>query len=117
MRKSLIPNIIEVLSKNLNYKNEDLLVYELGNTFHTVENYEVPLEKKRLVIGSYGKYDFYYIKDVIINLFNVLNIKNIEFIKNNYIDYFHPGVCADILANGEKVGDCLLYTSDAADEL
>lgn len=105
MRKSLIPNIIEVLSKNLNYKNEDLLVYELGNTFHTVENYEVPLEKKRLVIGSYGKYDFYYIKDVIINLFNVLNIKNIEFIKNNYIDYFHPGVCVDILANGEKVGE------------
>lgn len=105
MRKSLIPNIIEVLSKNLNYKNEDLLVYELGNTFHTVENYEVPLEKKRLVIGSYGKYDFYYIKDIIINLFNVLNIKNIEFIKNNYIDYFHPGVCADILANGEKVGE------------
>lgn len=105
MRKSLIPNIIEVLSKNLNYKNEDLLVYELGNTFHAVENYEVPLEKKRLVIGSYGKYDFYYIKDVIINLFNVLNIKNIEFIKNNCIDYFHPGVCADILANGEKVGE------------
>ena len=105
MRKSLIPNIIEVLSKNLNYKNDDLLVYELGNTFHTVENYEVPLEKKRLVIGSYGKYDFYYIKDVIINLFNVLNIKNIEFIKNNCIDYFHPGVCADILANGEKVGE------------
>lgn len=105
MRKSLIPNIIEVLSKNLNYKNEDLLVYELGNTFHTVENYEVPLEKKRLVIGSYGKYDFYYIKDVIINLFNVLNIKNIEFIKNNCINYFHPGVCADILANGEKVGE------------
>ena len=105
MRKSLIPNIIEVLSKNLNYKNEDLLVYELGNTFHTVENYEVPLEKKRLVIGSYGKYDFYYIKDVIINLFNVLNINNIEFIKNNCIDYFHPGVCADILANGEKVGE------------
>ena len=105
MRKSLIPNIIEVLSKNLNYKNEDLLVYELGNTFHTVENYEVPLEKKRLVISSYGKYDFYYIKDVIINLFNVLNIKNIEFIKNNCIDYFHPGVCADILANGEKVGE------------
>lgn len=105
MRKSLIPNIIEVLSKNLNYKNEDLLVYELGNTFHTVENYEVPLEKKRLVIGSYGKYDFYYIKDVIINLFNVLNIKNKEFIKNNCIDYFHPGVCADILVNGEKVGE------------
>lgn len=105
MRKSLIPNIIEVLSKNLNYKNEDLLVYELGNTFHIVNDNKVPLEKKKLVIGSYGKYDFYYIKDVIINLFNVLNIKNIEFIKNNCIDYFHPGVCADILANGEKVGE------------
>lgn len=105
MRKSLIPNVIDVLSKNLNYKNEDLLVYELGNTFHIVNDNKVPLEKKKLVIGSYGKYDFYYIKDVIINLFNVLNIKNIEFIKNNCIDYFHPGVCADILTNGEKIGE------------
>ena len=105
MRKSLIPNVIDVLSKNLNYKNEDLLVYELGNTFHIVENNKIPLEKKKVVIGSYGKYDFYYIKDIVLNLLNILNIENLEFIKNTSIDYFHPGVCADILANGEKIGE------------
>lgn len=105
MRKSLIPNVIDVLSKNLNYKNEDLLVYELGNTFHVVENNKIPLEKKKVVIGSYGKYDFYYIKDIVLNLLNILNIKNLEFVKNCSIDYFHPGVCADILANGEKIGE------------
>ena len=105
MRKSLIPNVIDVLSKNLNYKNENLLVYELGNTFHIVENNKIPLEKKKVVIGSYGKYDFYYIKDIVLNLLNILNIENLEFIKNTSIDYFHPGVCADILANGEKIGE------------
>lgn len=105
MRKSLIPNVIDVLSKNLNYKNEDLLVYELGNTFHIVNDNKVPLEKKKLVIGSYGKYDFYYIKDIVINLLNILNIENLEFVKNSFIDYFHPGVCADILTNGEKIGE------------
>lgn len=105
MRKSLIPNVIDVLSKNLNYKNEDLLVYELGNTFHIVENNKIPLEKKKVVIGSYGKYDFYYIKDIVLNLLNILNIENLEFIKNTSIDYFHPGVCADILTNGEKIGE------------
>ena len=105
MRKSLIPNIIDVLSKNLNYKNEDLLVYELGNTFHVVENNKIPLEEKKVVIGSYGKYDFYYIKDIVINLFNILNVENLEFVKNSSIDYFHPGVCADILVNGEKIGE------------
>lgn len=105
MRKSLIPNIIDVLSKNLNYKNEDLLVYELGNTFHIVENNKIPLEEKKVVIGSYGKYDFYYIKDIVINLFNILNVGNLEFVKNSSIDYFHPGVCADILVNGEKIGE------------
>lgn len=105
MRKSLISNVIDVLSKNLNYKNEDLLVYELGNTFHIVENNKIPLEKKKVVIGSYGKYDFYYIKDIVLNLLNILNIENLEFIKNTSIDYFHSGVCADILANGEKIGE------------
>lgn len=105
MRKSLIPNVIDVLSKNLKYKNEDLLIYELGNTFHIVNGNKVPLEKKKLVIGSYGKYDFYYIKDIVVNLLNILNIENLEFVKNSFIDYFHPGVCADILANGEKIGE------------
>ena len=105
MRKSLLPNIFDVLSKNLNYKNEDLLIYELGNTFHAVNGEKVPLEMKKIVIGSYGKYDFYYIKDIIFNLFNSLNIKNFEFVKNSAIEYFHPGVCADILVDGEKLGE------------
>ena len=105
MRKSLLPNIFDVLSKNLNYKNEDLLIYELGNTFHAINGEKVPLEMKKIVIGSYGKYDFYYIKDIIFNLFNSLNIKNFEFVKNSAIEYFHPGVCADILVDGEKLGE------------
>ncbi len=105
MRKSLIPNVIDVLAKNLNYKNEDLLVYELGNTFHIVNGNKVPLEKKKLVIGCYGKYDFYYVKDIVVNLLSILNIENYEFVKNASIDYFHPGVCADIIVNGEKIGE------------
>lgn len=105
MRKSLIPNVIDVLAKNLNYKNENLLVYELGNTFHNITNDKVPVEKKKLVIGCYGKYDFYYIKDIVVNLFNILNIKDLEFKKNSSIDYFHPGVSADILVNEEKIGE------------
>ncbi|MEB3072212.1 phenylalanine--tRNA ligase subunit beta [Parvimonas sp. C2] len=105
MRKSLIPNVIDVLSKNLNYKNEDLLVYELGNTFHTITNDKVPIEEKKVVIGCYGKYDFYYIKDIIVNLLYALNIYNLEFVKNTSIEYFHPGICADILINKEKIGE------------
>lgn len=105
MRKSLIPNIIDVLAKNLNYKNDDLLIYELGNTFHSVEGEKIPLEKKKLAIGAYGKYEFYYLKDIIFNLLNILNIENVEFVKNNNIEYFHSGVCADVLANGEKIGE------------
>lgn len=105
MRKSLIPNVIDVLAKNLNYKNEDLLVYELGNTFHIVADSIIPSEKKKVVIGCYGKYDFYYVKDIVVNLLSILNIENYEFVKNASIDYFHPGVCADIIINGEKIGE------------
>lgn len=105
MRKSLIPNVIDVLSKNLNYKNQDLLIYELGNTFHLIEGEKIPTESKKLAIGSYGKYEFYYLKDIVMNLLNVLNVKNISFKKNQNIDYFHKGVCADILVNDEKIGE------------
>ncbi|MFT4451655.1 phenylalanine--tRNA ligase subunit beta [Parvimonas sp. G1425] len=105
MRKSLIPNVIDVLAKNLNYKNEDLLVYELGNTFHIVADSIIPSEKKKVVIGCYGKYDFYYVKDIVVNLLSILNIENYEFVKNASIDYFHPGVCANIIVSGEKIGE------------
>lgn len=105
MRKSLIPNVVDVLAKNLNYKNEDLLIYELGNTFHKLEDKKIPLEEKRLVLGSYGKYEFYYLKDIVLNLLGSLNIKNIDFKRNQNISYFHKGVCADIFIDNKKVGE------------
>lgn len=105
MRKSLIPNVIDVLAKNLNYKNEDMLVYELGNTFLSLQGEKIPKETKKLVIGSYGKYEFYYLKDIVVNLLKILNVTDYEFKRNINIDYFHPGVCADLFIRGEKIGE------------
>lgn len=105
MRKSLIPNIIDVLSKNLNYKNKDLMIYELGNTFLADSNTDKPIENKKIVIGCYGKYDFYFMKDLVCNLLKMLNIFNYEFSKNTSISYLHSGISADILVNNIKIGE------------
>lgn len=103
MRKSLIPNMIEVISKNLNYKNSDLLIYELGNTF--TKNNEQNIENKKLVIGCYGKYEFYYLKDLVSKLLNMLNIYNFDVKKNIEIPYLHPGVSADIYLKNKKIAE------------
>lgn len=103
MRKSLIPNMIEVLSKNLNYKNKDLLIYELGNTFTNIE--KTNIENKKIVVGCYGKYEFYYLKDLISNLLRMLNISNFNFKKKVDIQYFHPGISAEIFIENIKIGE------------
>lgn len=103
MRKSLIPNMIEVISKNLNYKNKDLLVYELGNTF--VRDNDNNLENKKLVIGCYGKYEFYYLKDLVSKLLEMLNIYNYDFKKKTDILYLHPGISAEIYIESSKIGE------------
>ncbi|WP_297810606.1 phenylalanine--tRNA ligase subunit beta [uncultured Finegoldia sp.] len=101
MRSTILPNILDILSKNYKNKIEDICVYELGNTFH-VKN-DDRLETKKLAIGMYGKYDFYDIRAMILSLFNELGIKDYIIKKNTNNKTYHSGRCADVVINNEIV--------------
>lgn len=101
MRSTIIPNILDILSKNYKNKIKDICVYELGNTFHLVGNERI--ETKKLALGMYGDYDFYDVRSMILALFNELGIDNYEIVKNKDNKTYHSGRCADILLNGELI--------------
>ncbi len=106
MRTTIIPNLLEVLSTNFNRKNQAVRGFELGNTFiNKGAAGELPEEKDILCIACYGKEEsFYSLKGAVIELLNILGIKDPDFAADKENMSFHPGRCADILSGGKKIG-------------
>ncbi len=106
MRTTLLPNMMELLSRNYNRGVEECYVYEIGNTFIAKEFpiAELPEEKKILSLGIYGKKDFYYLKEVVDLTLGRLGIKGIEYIREEDDTSFHPGRTAKLLLSGECIG-------------
>ena len=103
MRTTLIPEMMTVLKKNINNRQNNLRLYEVANVFEKIED-EMPKEKINAIVALYGDYDFYYIKDIIENLFKKLNVEGCEFIKNRNNEIFHTERCASIMVDGNEVG-------------
>ena len=103
MRTSLIPNMLNVMEKNINYKIDDFRAFEIGNTFHKSNN-ELPSEVKKVCISLLNKYDFFDLKDIIVKILNQVGLNKLKFIKNDSNPIFHPGRCANIEYDNIVVG-------------
>ncbi|WP_053956172.1 phenylalanine--tRNA ligase subunit beta [Inediibacterium massiliense] len=107
MRTTLMGNMLEVLSRNYNRNVEEARAFELGNTFipQNIPVTELPIEKKVLTIGMYGKeVDFYSMKGAVEALLKRLGIENIEYIPEKNHATFHPGRCANIVYGNHTLG-------------
>ncbi len=108
MRTVLMPNMMEVLARNYSRNIEKVNAFEIGNTFvnNTTEDDVLPYEQYALCIGMYGKNeDFFSLKGVVEELFNVLGIKNPIFTGESELGAFHPGRCARISVISEENGE------------
>lgn len=106
MRTTLIPNMMDLLSRNYNRKVESIFAYEIGNIFipKTLPVEDLPTEKKYLSIGFYGHEDFYHLKETIEMLLNNLGIKNLDYTREEDNPIFHPGRTANIILDGKVLG-------------
>ncbi len=106
MRTTLMPNMLEVLSRNFNRGVEEAYLYEIGNIFiaDKLPITELPEEKKVLSLGMYGQKDFFFLKEVVNTVLNRLGINNLEYIREENNPSFHPGRTAKILVNGKLLG-------------
>jgi phenylalanyl-tRNA synthetase beta chain len=106
MRTTLVPNMMEVLSRNYNFGNKECFAYELGNVFIPKELplKELPYEKKMLTIGMYGNVDFYDLKEAVEILFDRLGIEDVEFLPEKSNLTFHPNRTAKIIKDDQVIG-------------
>lgn len=110
MRTNTLNSMLTSLSTNFNRRNEEAFLFEIGKVYMAKELplKELPEEIPLLTIGMYSnsdkEEDFFYIKGVVENLFSLLNIENIEYSKNNKLEYMHPGRTATIEINNDCIG-------------
>ena len=103
MRRTLIPNMLDVLATNVSHKVEEASAFECGNTF-TPQN-GLPVETKELCIGMYGKeVDFFSLKGVVETILNNVGLKGFEVEPETTNLTFHPGRCAKIMYNNICIG-------------
>ncbi len=105
MRTTLIPSMLNTLVRNVRHGNEGARLYELAGVYLADELplKEMPQERKTLCVGVYGlEEDFYTAKGVFESLAAQAGIR-FEYAASEK-PYLHPGKCADILLDGEKVG-------------
>lgn len=111
MRTTLIPSMLEILSRNYNNRNEAAKLFEVGKEYTPTAPDRLPEELLRLTIGLYGdNADFYELKGIITALLDYLGIDNYELVRcheNCSFDEasaFHPGRSAVIIKNGTAFG-------------
>ena len=104
MRTTVLPSMLEILTRNYNYRNSSVKLYELGRTYFKRED-GLAHEPKVLCLGAYGEdMDFFAIKGAVETILAGLRIENVTFEAEVSNPSYHPGRCAAVYADGEKLG-------------
>lgn len=104
MRTTTIASMLDILSRNFNYRNASARLFEIGKVFIPTEEGKLPNEPVKITMGMYGNVDFYDIKGVCESMFDSLNVKNVKYEAVTDNPIFHPGRCAAISAGGKTLG-------------
>lgn len=104
MRTTVLPSMLEILSKNYNYRNKAVRLYELGRTYFLRED-GLAHEPKVLSLGAYGpEMDFFLLKGNVEALLTSLRIDGFSFVPEHGNPSYHPGRCANVLVGDQRVG-------------
>lgn len=106
MRTTLIPSMLDVLSRNYSKKVDNAKFFEIGRVYWPLDDQKakLPTEKNTLILGSYGDYDYFDLKGAVELLFQTLGIKKYEFLRETDNKSFHPGKAAKIVLKKGNIG-------------
>ena len=104
MRTTVLPSMLEILTRNFNYRNASVKLYELGKVYCPRED-GMADEPKVLCLGAYGEdMDFFAIKGVVEEILKGLRVENVSFRAESTNPSYHPGRCAAVYAGEECLG-------------
>ena len=105
MRTTVLPSMLEILTRNYNYRNKSARLYELGRTYLPGGEDGLAIERKYLSLGAYGPdMDFFTMKGVIESVLDVIRATDVHFEPCTDNPSYHPGRCAAVWAGGEYLG-------------
>ena len=80
MRTTTLPSMLEILTRNYNFRNKEVRLYELGRTYHLGGKDGLAIEKKYLTLGTYGaKVNFFTVKGLVEAIMKDLRAENVRF--------------------------------------
>ena len=105
MRTTTLPSMLEILTRNYNYRNKEVRLYELGRTYRLGGKDGLAIEKKYLSLGTYGaNVSFFTVKGLIEAILRDLRVENIRYEACSANPSYHPGRCAEVYAGDELIG-------------
>ncbi|MDY6794233.1 MAG: phenylalanine--tRNA ligase subunit beta [Actinomycetota bacterium] len=115
MRLTLLPGLLEVLRFNLNRRNLDVFVFEMGRVFEPLRDDKLPHESISLAAAMMGlwspkqwseeseKVDFFTMKGVLEGLFSSLHASEFSLSRERF-PFLHPAWSCRLEAGGEDCG-------------
>ena len=104
MRTTVLPSMLEILTRNYNFRNKSALLYEIGKIY-LKRGDGLADEPKIVSIGMYGPdIDFFTIKGIVDTLIEKITGKTARYIAKKDNASYHPGRCAEVYIGDEYLG-------------
>ena len=108
MRTTTLPSMLEILTRNYNYRNQNVKLYEVGRIYLPGGQDGLANEAKILTLGAYGgDMDFYAMKGVIEAIMKNLRARDVRFEAPTGAPSdasYHPGRVATVWSGSNCVG-------------
>ncbi len=104
MRTTALASMMEVISRNENFKADKTRLFEIGKVYLPKEGELLPEEKHVVTIGMFGGCDFYDLKGVVEALLEDLGITKGAYRPESENPTFHPGRCANLTVGNQQIG-------------
>ena len=117
LRQNLVSGMLDTVAYNVNRKNSNVAIYEIGKVFEQNGNpkEELPNEINTFAFAISGlvaekdfqtkatPVDFFYAKGIIEALFNKLEV-SVDYVATKDLASMHPGRTAAIVLDGQTIG-------------
>ncbi len=104
MRTTVLPSMLEILSRNYNYRNRSAALYEIGRIYLKRDD-GMADEPKIVSLGAYGpEMNFFRLKGWVEALLEDLKVGKLRFEAEKENPSYHPGRCAKVYVGETYVG-------------
>lgn len=105
MRTTALPSMLETLGRNFSYRNKSAKLYEMATVYAPKDGGVMADESPVLSLGTYGdQADFFTLKGAVESVLSGLSVKDLSFTACSSEASYHPGRCAVVTSEKNRLG-------------